>query len=213
MTPTSPVLRVVSAIAPATALAIALGLFPAGPAAADSSEPSPAGTPGAESPAGDCGLLCLPVLGGGTEPTEAGRPRKEKEPEEPAVQPAAPAPEAPVQAQQPAVTPAATAPANDPAAIPGTGGIPDTGAIPDGPASETSAAAASAAPSGSPTDTSNWNTPVSRSARATQVAAFSAPADPGSGAPELLPVAAGTLLVAAAGGAFFWWGRNRLRTH
>ncbi|MDT0194572.1 MULTISPECIES: hypothetical protein [unclassified Arthrobacter] len=58
----------------------------------------------------------------------------------------------------------------------------------------------------------DWNTPVTKSAKATRVAAVAPDGDSGGG-PALLPVIAGILLLGAAAASFAWWGRNRLRAH
>jgi hypothetical protein len=54
MTPSSPVFRVASTTASAAVLAITVGLFPGGPAAADSAEPTPASTTSPD----QCLLVC-----------------------------------------------------------------------------------------------------------------------------------------------------------
>jgi hypothetical protein len=208
MTPSPPVLRVVSATASAAVLAISVGLFPGGPAAADSTEPSAGAAPSTQAPAG-CQLLCLPVLGEEMSPPETERPRKAKEPVAPPGQPAAPAPAAPNQPAEPAAPPAATVPAPAaPSAVPAPEAA-DSGQAPP----ETAAPASSTPPSNGTAGASNWNTPVTRSAKATQVAAVAPVADPGADDPAPLPIIAGVLLVGAAGVAFAWWGRNRLRAH
>jgi outer membrane biosynthesis protein TonB len=70
------------------------------------------------------------------------------------------------------------------------------------------------ATSASPSVESNWNTPVTKSAKPTQAAAVSRNDGPGLfGNAGLLPIMAGVLLVGIAGLAFAWWGRNRLSSH
>jgi hypothetical protein len=206
MTPSSPALRVVSIASAAAVLALVVGLFPARPAAADSPEPPPATTPQAEAPAEDCGLLCLPILGGGAQPTEAENAAPTKQPAGPS-QPVNPAPADPAGPEQPPV---------NPATVPATG-TPVAGtsaeAALEEPPTVTSATGSAVPPSNDPTRTSSWDTPVTRSERASQVAAIEHAAGSGPGGPKLLPVAAGVLLVGAGAGAFIWWGRNRLRMH
>ncbi|ELT42836.1 hypothetical protein [Arthrobacter nitrophenolicus] len=206
MTPTFPALRVVCTTAAALVLAMAI-LFPAGPAGADSPEPSPATTPGTDAPAEDCGLVCLPVLGGGR-PEPTGDERPTQAPAEAPAQPGNPAAEAPAGPQQAAASPATAAQA---AVSSETDATED--AAPEGAVTETAAAvtgsAAPAVASGAP----DWNTPITRSATATRAAGITPAAGPGAGGPELLPIAAGTLLMGAGGAAFIWWGRTRLRAH
>ncbi|MGX1161767.1 hypothetical protein FBY31_4172 [Arthrobacter sp. SLBN-100] len=65
-----------------------------------------------------------------------------------------------------------------------------------------------------PTGTSSgqdWNTPVTRSAQASRVAAVTPGRDSGSSNSGLLPIIGGVLLLGAAGASFIWWGRNRFR--
>lgn len=207
MSSPSPLLRSVSTTAAAAVLALSAVLAPAGPAVADSPEPSTTATV-TEPPAGsecerDCGWD-----GQERKPAETATPPKSVEPPV-APEPVAPAPSssAPVQ-----VVPAA------PSVVPVPAEAPDPEAASEAAAPETVApeaaittpsTAATAAPSGA----SNWNTPVTRSAQATRVAAVSAADDAGSGGPALLPIVAGLLLVGAAGASFAWWGRNRLGAH
>jgi hypothetical protein len=90
-------------------------------------------------------------------------------------------------------------------------------AEPEGPTTDPTASAATrSVVSPPPTGASSgqdWNTPVTRSAKATRVADVAPANDPGDGGPALLPIIAGTLLLGAAGVAFTWLGRNRLRAH
>jgi hypothetical protein len=60
---------------------------------------------------------------------------------------------------------------------------------------------------------SNWNKPVTRSAKATRVAAVSSAGGSGPEGSNFPVIAAGLLLVGTGGGIFAWWGRNRLRAH
>ena len=207
MTPSSQVLRIASASASATVLAFSVGLFPGGPAAADSSDPTPATTTSSTQAPAECQLiLCLPVLGEDSTPTETERPRRAKEQAPPPAQPAAPAPpEQPAApAAPPAIVPAPAAPSAAPAPE-------ETDPVQAAP--EDSTASAGPTPPNGPTSTSNWNTPVTRSAKATQVAAVSPADGRGPGGPELLPITAGVLLVGVASAAFTWWGRRRVGAH
>jgi outer membrane biosynthesis protein TonB len=201
MTPSSPVFRVASTTASAAVLAITVGLFPGGPAAADSPEPTPASTTSPE----QCLLVCWSGPANDPEPAGPTRTGKPKNPESPPAPPADPVPAPP---QQP--TPSDTRPARtDPApAAPA--------AEPEGTAAGPSVAATATGSAGSPPPTGassgqDWNTPVTRSAQASRVAAVTPGRDPGSGGPALLPIIAGVLLLGAAGASFIWWGRNRFR--
>jgi outer membrane biosynthesis protein TonB len=199
MTPSSPVFRVASTTASAAVLAITLGLFPGGPAAADSPEPTPVSTTSPD----QCLLVCWSGPADNTEPAEPARTRKPKDPESPPAPPVDPVPAPP---EQPA--PSDTPPAG-------------TDPVPSAPAAEPEEAAAGPSPAatgsvGSPPPTGassgqDWNTPVTRSAQASRVAAVTPGRDPGSGDPALLPIIAGVLLLGAAGASFIWWGRNRFR--
>jgi outer membrane biosynthesis protein TonB len=201
MTPSSPVFRVASTTASAAVLAITVGLFPVGPAAADSAEPAPASTPSPD----QCLLVCW--SGPTEDPETAGptRTRKPKDPESPPAPPAEPVPAPPVQ----------PAPSDTPAA--GTDPVPaQPVAEPEDTAAGPSAAATATGSAGSPPPTGassgqDWNTPVTRSAQASRVAAVNPGRDPGSGDPALLPIIAGVLLLGAAGASFIWWGRGRFR--
>ena len=201
MTPSSPVFRVASTTASAAVLAITLGLFPVGPAAADSEEPAPASTPSPD----QCLLVCW--SGPTEDPETAGptRTRKPKDPESPPAPPAEPVPAPPVQ----------PAPSDTPAA--GTDPVPaQPVAEPEDTAAGPSAAATATGSAGSPPPTGassgqDWNTPVTRSAQASRVAAVNPGRNPGSGDPALLPIIAGVLLLGAAGASFIWWGRSRFR--
>ncbi|MFF1882471.1 hypothetical protein ACFVVC_13505 [Pseudarthrobacter sp. NPDC058196] len=207
MAPSAPVLRTVSTTATAAVMALAFGIFPAGPAAAATPQPSPTQASGTQTTT-DCGLLCLPVLASSPDTGQAGRPRKSKDPVPPPAQPAPPAGEAPVQPPQPAGPPAATAPPADASAPPG-----DAEAAPDGAATATPSAGAGYRPPTGPSSGQDWNSPVTRSAAPTQLAAVSPARGEGPGGPALLPIALGTVLLAIAAGAFAWWNRNRLRSH
>ncbi|MEJ1181734.1 MULTISPECIES: hypothetical protein [unclassified Pseudarthrobacter] len=78
---------------------------------------------------------------------------------------------------------------------------------------EPTAASPSPTPStATPSTESNWNKPITKSARPTHAAAVSDSdgTDFGSG---LLPIMAGVLLVALGGVSFAWWSRNRTSAH
>jgi hypothetical protein len=187
-------------------MALAFGIFPAGPAAA-APQPSATQASGTQTTP-DCGLLCLPVLASSPDTGQTGRPRKSKEPVPQPAQPAPPAAEAPVQPAQPAGPPAATAPPAD-ASAPAA----DADAATDGAATAGPSADAGYRPPTGPSSGKDWNSPVTRSAEPTQLAAVSPARGEGPGGPALLPIALGTVLLAIAAGAFAWWNRNRLRSH
>jgi hypothetical protein len=93
MTPSSPVFRVASTTASAAVLAITVGLFPGGPAAADSPEPTPASTTSPE----QCLLVCWSGPANDPEPAGPTRTGKPKNPESPPAPPADPVPAPPEQ--------------------------------------------------------------------------------------------------------------------
>lgn len=192
-------------------MALALGIFPAGAAAAAPlaapAQPSSTQVSGTQTTP-DCGLLCLPVLASSPDTGQTGRPRKSKDPVPPTAQPAPPAAEAPVQPPQPAGPPAATAPPAD-ASVPAA----DAEAASDGAPTAVPSADAGYRPPTGPSSGVDWNSPVTRSAAPTQLAAVSPARGEGPGGPALLPIALGTVLLAIAAGAFAWWNRNRLRSH
>jgi hypothetical protein len=64
-----------------------------------------------------------------------------------------------------------------------------------------------------PSTESNWNKPITKSAKPTQAAAPSTNDGPGPGNGRLLPVTAGVLLVGLGGLSFAWWSRSRLSSH
>jgi outer membrane biosynthesis protein TonB len=200
MTPSSPVFRVALTSASAVVLAITLGLVPGGPAAADSTQPIPASTTAPE----QCVLLfCGPAPADDPKPAEPTRTQKPTEPQSPPAAPADPVPAPPEQPAPSVAPPAETAPS--PAA---------QSAGPEESPSPSRAAATGAAASPPPTGASSgqdWNTPVTRSAKPTPVAAVTTPGDPGPDGPALLPVIAGVLLLGTACASFVWWGRNRYR--
>ncbi|GGH89722.1 hypothetical protein ACFFGR_11885 [Arthrobacter liuii] len=208
MTPSAPVLYAVSTTASAAALALAFGFFPAGPALAASPEPSPTPVSGTQAPP-DCGLVCLPVLASSPDAGQTGRPRKSREPAPQPAQPAPPA-EAPGPPVQPPAPPADTPPAADPSAVPAASEAPPGEPVPD---SASASAAAGYRPPTGPSSGQDWNSPVTRSARPTQLAAVAPAPGRGPDGPALLPTVLGALLVGVAAGAFAWWNRNRLRSH
>jgi hypothetical protein len=204
MAPPAPVLRTVSTTAPAAFLALAFGFFPAGPALAATPQPTPTQASGSQTTS-DCGLFCLPILASSPDSGQTGRPRKSKEPTQPA-QPAPPAEPAAQPAQpQP---PQAGTPAPDQTALPAT-----PAAVPDEPGTTTPSAEAGYRPPTGPSSGQDWNSPVTRSAAPTQLAAVAPARGEVPGGPALLPIALGTVLLAIAAGAFAWWNRNRLRSH
>lgn len=204
MTPSSPVLRVASTTASAAVLAITLALFPAGPASAQTTEPTPASTTSPD----QCFLVfCGAEPAGDPKPAEPTRTRKPREPQSPPAPPADPvtaAPEQPAPSVAPPdhTVPVPVAPAAEPEESTSPSAVTATGS------------SVSPPPTG-PSSGQDWNTPVTRSARASRVAAVTPGRDPGSGDPAVLPIIAGVLLLGAAGASFLWWGRNRsrLRAH
>jgi hypothetical protein len=92
---------------------------------------------------------------------------------------------------------------------------PTVSAVEETPTPEaTTIPASPSATSASPSAASNWDIPVTKSAKPTQAAAVSRNDGSGLfGGPGLLPIMAGVLLVGVAGLAFAWWGRNRLSSH
>ncbi|MDQ0665128.1 hypothetical protein QFZ35_003626 [Arthrobacter ulcerisalmonis] len=169
--------------------------------------PSPSTVSGTQARS-DCGLLCLPVLANNPEPGQTGRPRKSKEPVQPPAQPAPPAdaPAHPVQPQPPLAETPPQVDTPDPAALPAS-----TEVAPDEPATETPSAAAGYRPPTGPSSGQDWNSPVTRSAGPSRLAAAAPARSQGPGGPALLPITLGTLLVGASAGAFAWWNRNRNR--
>ena len=202
MTPSSPVFRVASTTASAAVLAITVGLFPGGPAAADSAEPTPASTTSPDR----CLLVCWSGPTADPEPSGPTRTPQPKDPQSPPAPPADPVP----------APPEPPAPSHSPSA--GTDPLPAApAAAPEDTTAGPSAAATATGSAGSPPPTGassgqDWKTPVTRSAQASRVAAVTPGRDPGSGDPALLPIIAGVLLLGAAGASFIWWGRNRFRT-
>lgn len=193
----SSVLRDASAAAVLAFLALTVGLSAAVPASADDGDPGPS-----------CGIgiVCELLPGDQKPPPDTPGTGKPTEPpsETPAPPPAVPAPAPTV----PAV-PVAPAPAPVVTTDPAVAADEET-PTPEATASPVSPAATSAGPSAE----SNWDKPVTKSARPTQAAAVSRNDGSGLfGSPGLLAIMAGVLLVGAAGLAFAWWGRNRFASH
>lgn len=198
MTPSSPLLRAVSAMALAAVLALAITLPAGGTALAD--PPEPTATTATTAPGCSEGCTSAPAT---TEPGEL-RPTKTTKPEDDSWQPAPPA-------EQPAA-PAAPAPAASTTHdAPAAAGPEDTAAT-ESPAAETTSPTATAPTTAAPSSESNWNKPVTGAPKATQAGSVARAGD-GPGGPDLPAIAAGVLLVGVGGGSFAWWGRNRLRTH
>ncbi len=183
----SSVRRDLSAAAAAAVLALLVGLSAAVPAQAEDGE----------TPSSNCGLICLDDRKGPKDtPTRAPTQTSSApaiEPPAPPPAPIAPAPEpVPTLAPEPSVSPTE----ESPSAAPST-------TIPSPPSS-----------SAIPSKESNWNKPITKSAKPTQAAAVSR--DDGSGlfgGPGLLAIMAGVLLVGVSGLAFALWSRNRIASH
>ncbi|MFB8370633.1 hypothetical protein ACFC25_14870 [Pseudarthrobacter sp. NPDC055928] len=180
-------LRVVSATAAASVLALSIGLWVVAPANAETSEPTPT-----------CGLICLPGLSE-PDPKDPRTPRPKPTSEEPTAPPA-PAPPAP--------------PPAEPAPAPVPTMAPEMSELAGQASSEAATSAQSATPSTAlPSTESNWNKPITKSTKPTQAAAVSNGDGPGFGDPGLLTILVGVLLVGLGGLAFAWWGRNRASAH
>jgi hypothetical protein len=180
-------LRAMPATAAAVVLALSVGLCAGAPARAETSDTSPT-----------CGLICLPGLSE-PDPKDTRTARPKPTTEQP---PAAPAPAPPPLPAETAPAPVATlAPAPSEDAEHGTPG-------------ETATAAPGATSSTAvPSSETNWNKPVTKSAKPTQAAAVSGADGPGFGDPGLLAIVVGVLLMGLGGLAFAWWGRNRISAH
>ena len=186
----SPVLRAVPAAVAAVGMALAVGFGAVGAAHAESPTAEPTPTV--------CESCEQPTNGPGEDPgkpdpkpTQEPVPSPPLDPGPPAKQvPAAPAPEPePTLAPEPAATVEETTTAEPTTASPSP--TPSTA---------------------SPSTESNWNKPITKSAKPTQAAAVSGKDGPGFGS-GLLPIMAGVLLVALGGLSFAWWSRNRLSAH
>jgi outer membrane biosynthesis protein TonB len=193
------VLRDASAAAVVVFLALTVGLSAAVPASADDGDPGPS-----------CGVGIVCELLPGDQKPPPDTPGTGK-PTGPPSEPPAPPPAAPPPAPTLPAVPVAPAPAPVPVVTtdPGGGEVEEI-PTPEATASTVSPAATSAGPSAE----SNWNKPVTKSAKPTQAAAVSRNDGSGLfGGPGLLAIMAGVLLVGAAGLAFAWWGRNRFSSH
>jgi hypothetical protein len=103
--------------------------------------------------------------------------------------------------------PAAPAPVPEPTLAPESAAPVEESAT----AEATTVSPSPTATTASPSTESNWNKPITKSARPTQAAAVS---DGDDGFDEgVLPVTAGVLLVGLAGLSFAWWSRNRIAAH
>ncbi|MET3720237.1 MULTISPECIES: hypothetical protein [unclassified Arthrobacter] len=190
----SSVLRHVTSAVATAVLALTVGLSAAVPARADDGGVTP-------------GLCILNCPSGSAQPDEPGK----RKPSVPPPDTPSPPPSAPAPAPTFPAIPAAPAPAPVPAVAP----EPTVPALEETPTPD--AATTTAEPSAttaSPSTESNWDKPVTRSAKHTQAAAVSRNDDSGLfGSPGLLAIVAGVLLVGISGLAFAWWGRNRLASH
>ncbi|HJV99716.1 MAG TPA: hypothetical protein VJ617_11555 [Arthrobacter sp.] len=183
------VLRAMPATAGAAVLALSAGLWAVPPANAETSDPTPT-----------CVLICLPGQSG-PDPENPRTPRPEPTSQEPSAP--APAPPAPP-------LPAEPAPAPDPALAPEPG---DAAVEETPPAEATTSVPATAASTSAASTESNWNQPITKSAKPTQAAAASTGDGPGLGDPGLVTIFVGVLLMGLGGLAFAWWGRNRVSAH
>ena len=187
----SPVLRAVPATVAAVGLALAVGLGAVEAAHAESPAADPTPTV--------CTSCAQPTDGPGE---DQGKPDP-KTPQEPSVpaQPADPAPAPPAKKAPAAPEPEPTL-APEPSAT-----------VEETPAAEATTASPSPTPStAGPSTESNWNKPITKSAKPTQAAAISGSDGTGPGA-GLLPIVAGVLLVGLGGISFVWWSRNRVSAH
>ena len=191
MITSSPLLRADPATVVAVGVALAVGLGAVGAAHAESPTADP--TPTA------CTSCEQPTTGPGE---DQGKPDP-KTPQEPSVpaQPADPAPAVPAKK-------APAAPEPEPTLAP----------EPSATVEETTTAEATTTPpsptpsTAGPSTESNWNKPITKSARPTQAAAISGNDGTGPGT-DLLPIVAGVLLVGLGGISFAWWSRNRISAH
>ena len=184
----SSVLRDVSAAAAAAVLALLVGFSSAAPAQADDGQNGK--------------MPCVVLCGPDDDPTPPSpvKPSETPSPLAPVIEPPAPPPAPVVPAPEPV-----PALAPEPSVSPteeSTSAVPST-TIPSPPSS-----------SATPSRESNWNKPITKSAKATQAAAVSRNDGSGLfGGPGLLAIMGGVLLVGVAGLAFAWWSRNRLASH
>ena len=173
-------------------MALAAGLGAVGAAHAESPTPEPTPTV--------CEALCTPGTAGPGEEQGKPDPKPTQEPSVPA-QPADPAPAPPAKKAPAAPEPEPTL-APEPSAT-----------VEETPTAEATTASPSPTPStAGPSTESNWNKPITKSARPTQAAAISGNDGTGPGT-DLLPIVAGVLLVGIGGISFAWWSRNRISAH
>lgn len=184
----SSVLRDVSAAAAAAVLALLVGFSAAAPAQADDGQNGK--------------MPCVVLCGPDDDPTPSSpvKPTETPSPPAPVIEPPAPPPAPVVPAPEPVPT-LAPEPSVSPTEE-STSAVPNT-TIPS-PSSS----------SATPSTESNWNKPITKSAKATQAAAVSRNDGSGLfGGPGLLAIMAGVLLVGVSGLAFALWSRNRLASH
>lgn len=182
----SSVLRDISVAAVTAVLVLLIGLSAAVPAQAEDGESEKV----------PCVVLCGPD--NTQTPPQPEEPTGLPSSSAPVIEPPAPAPAVPVApapvstiAPEPSVSPAEETPSD----APGT-------TIP------------SPSPSATASTESNWNKPITKTAKPTQAAAVSRNDNSGLfGGPGLLAIMGGVLLLGVAGLAFAWWGRNRLASH
>ncbi|MET3140619.1 UNVERIFIED_ORG: outer membrane biosynthesis protein TonB [Arthrobacter sp. UYEF2] len=183
----SSVLRDVSAAAAAAVLALLVGLSAAAPAQADDG--------------GNGRMPCVVLCGPADDPT----------PPSPGKPTSTPSPPAPVM-DPPAPPPAPVVPAPEP--IPTLVPEPSVSLAEESTSATPSTTIASPSSSASPSTESNWNKPITKSAKSTQAAAVSRKDGSGLfGGPGLPAIMAGVLLVGVSGLAFALWSRNRLASH
>lgn len=189
----SPLLRAVTPAVGAVGMALAVGLGAVGAAHAESPTAEPAPTV--------CESCEQPTTGPGEDPGKPD-PKPTQEPQVPG-QPAVPAPAPP--AKQ---VPAEPQPEPEPTLAPEPSSTVEETAT-----AEPTTASPSPTPSAAgPSTESNWNKPITKSAKPTQAAAVSDSDRPGFGS-GLLPITAGVLLVGLGGVSFAWWSRNRISAH
>ncbi|MBT2530714.1 hypothetical protein J7E83_00965 [Arthrobacter sp. ISL-48] len=189
MTRSPYVLRAMLTTAAAAVLAVSTNLSGVAPANAETSQPPP-----------PCGLICLPV------PAE---PQPEV-PHSPSPKPTSQEPSAPVKPPTQAPAPPRP-PAADP--VPPPAQESSDAAFVATPSPDATATPSTTASTAGPSAESNWNKPITKSAKASQAAAISTGDGPGFGNPGLLAIMAGVLLVGLGGLAFAWWSRNRHFMH
>ena len=180
-------LRAVSATVAAVGVALAVGLGPVEAAYAESPTAEPTETA--------CESCEQPTAGPGENPA--------KPDPKPTQEPVPAPPEDPVPGPPAKQVPGAPAPVPEPTLEPEPAATAEESATTE-PPTPTAATA-------SPSTESNWNKPITKSAKPTQAAAVSGGDD--SGSTGLLPITAGVLLVGLGGISFAWWSRNRISAH